>query len=72
VLNQTNFTVREAEPEDLPKIVSLINRAFEVERFFKAGDRTDIETVRQNMIDGSFLVLNDGDKMIACVWIKLA
>ena len=66
-----SYNVREAEPKDLPQIVSLINRAFDVERFFKAGDRTDAETVRQNMNDGTFLVLDDGDQMIACVWIRI-
>ena len=66
-----SYTVREAEPKDLPQIVSLINRAFDVERFFKAGDRTDAKTVQQNMDDGAFLVLDDGDEMIACIWIRI-
>jgi len=71
VVNTTNFAVREAEPKDLQQIVSLINRAFDVERFFKAGDRTDAETVRENMSEGTFLVMLDGDEMIACVWIRI-
>lgn len=71
VTNPTPDIVREASVSDLPEIVSLINRAFEVERFFKAGDRTDAETIRQNMREGKFLVLRDGHQMIACVWIKV-
>ena len=71
MVNTTNFAVREAEPKDLQQIVSLINRAFDVERFFKAGDRTDAETVRENMSEGTFLVMLDGDEMIACVWIRI-
>jgi N-acetylglutamate synthase-like GNAT family acetyltransferase len=71
VVNPTQDAVREATASDLPEIVSLINRAFEVERFFKAGDRTDAETVRQNMRDGKFLVLREGELMIACVWMKI-
>ena len=71
MVNTTNFAVREAAPKDLQQIVSLINRAFDVERFFKAGDRTDPETVRENMSEGTFLVMLDGDEMIACVWIRI-
>ncbi len=71
VVNPTQDAVREATASDLPEIVSLINRAFEVERFFKAGDRTDAETVKQNMRDGKFLVLREGELMIACVWMKI-
>jgi N-acetylglutamate synthase-like GNAT family acetyltransferase len=71
VTNRTEEAVREATASDLPEIVSLINRAFEVERFFKAGDRTDAETVRQNMTDGKFLVLREGHEMVACVWLKI-
>ena len=71
VVNPTQDAVREATASDLPEIVSLINRAFEVERFFKAGDRTNAETVWQNMRDGKFLVLREGELMIACVWMKI-
>lgn len=71
MVNSANYNLREAAPRDLPQIVSLINRAFEVERFFKAGDRTDAASVQQNMDEGTFLVLEDGDAMIACVWLKI-
>lgn len=71
MLNPTNYKLRKASPSDLPEIVSLINRAFEVERFFKAGDRTDPETVRRNMSDGTYLLLENGNEMLACVWIKI-
>ena len=64
--NPTQEAVREATASDLPEIVSLVNRAFEVERFFKAGDRTDPETVEQNMRDGKFLILREGNEMVAC------
>ncbi len=71
VTNPTQDIVREATVSDLPEIVSLINRAFEVERFFKTGDRTDAETVRQNMEDGKFLVLREDNVVIACVWLRI-
>jgi ribosomal protein S18 acetylase RimI-like enzyme len=64
-------TVREASHSDIPQIVSLINRAFAVERFFKSGDRTDPEQVQQMMQDGKFLLLMDGDEMVACMFVKV-
>ena len=48
----TEYGLREASTADLDAIVGLINRAFAVERFFKNGDRTDAEMVRQNLKEG--------------------
>ncbi len=67
----TNFPIREARPEDLPQIVSLINRAFAVERFFKNGDRTNPEQVQQMMHDGKFLLLTEDDQTVACVFVQV-
>jgi len=64
--------VREASHSDVPQIVSLINRAFAVERFFKSGDRTNPEQVEQMMQDGKFLLLMEGDAMVACMFVKVA
>ena len=63
--------VREASADDLESIVTLINRAFAVERFFKNGDRTNPEQVGQMMRDGKFLLLIDGATLVACVWVKI-
>jgi ribosomal protein S18 acetylase RimI-like enzyme len=52
-------------------IVSLINHAFAVERFFKNADRTDPETVHQNMNEGKFLLLHQNNKLVACVFVKI-
>lgn len=71
VVNSTQDIVREATASELPEIVSLINRAFQVESFFKSGDRMDAETARHNMNEGKFLVLREGDAMIACLWMKI-
>lgn len=67
----TRSAVREATPSDVSDIVSLINRAFAVERFFKSADRTDPETVRQNMNEGKFLLLHQNDELVACVFVKI-
>lgn len=71
-MNSAQEVVREASSADVPEIVSLINRAFAVESFFKRGDRTDPETVRENMNDGKFLLLYEGDALIGCVYVKIS
>src|SRR5262245_65986135 len=52
--------LRTATPADAPAVARLINLAFRVEDFFKAGDRTSPEGVTALMNKGEFLVL-DGD-----------
>ena len=65
------YALRTATVGDVDAIASLINRAFAVERFFKSGDRTDPEQVRQMMRDGRFLLLHDGVELVACVFVKV-
>ena len=69
--NSTNIVLRHAVESDVPEIVSLINRAFAVEHFFKSGDRIDETRVRSNMQNGSFLLLCEQQKLVACAWVKL-
>jgi ribosomal protein S18 acetylase RimI-like enzyme len=70
-VNETKEAIRPATPSDVPQIVALINRAFAVERFFKSGDRTDSEQVRQMMEQGTFLLLENKGDLVACVFIKV-
>ncbi|HZP25108.1 MAG TPA: GNAT family N-acetyltransferase [Terriglobales bacterium] len=65
------YVVREASPVDVDAIVSLINNAFAVERFFKNADRINAEQLRQMMQEGKFLLLTEGDYIAACVWVKI-
>ena len=67
----SQYILREASPGDIDAIVSVINRAFAVESFFKAGDRTNPEQVRLMMEDGKFLLLMDGTAIAACVWLEI-
>src|ERR1700691_4009935 len=71
VPNHTREEVHEATTSDVSNIVSLINHAFAVERFFKNADRTDPETVHQNMNEGKFLLLHQNNKLVACVFVKI-
>jgi len=68
---ESKVVVRQAVPADAPQIVLLINQAFQVERFFKNADRTNLEQVRQMMNEGKFLLLVDQDQITACIFVKL-
>ncbi len=70
-MNESALAFREATVADLPQIVSLINRAFRVERFFKSADRTNSEQVREMMNAGRFLLLTDGNELAACIFVKI-
>jgi len=68
---KSQYATRKASGDDIGVIVALINRAFAVEKFFKSGDRTDSEQVRQMMEDGRFLLLTDKTALVACVWVRI-
>jgi N-acetylglutamate synthase-like GNAT family acetyltransferase len=63
--------VRAATASDIPEIVSLINRAFIVERFFKNADRTNAEAVEEYMRDGKFMLLRKDEDLLACAYVKV-
>ena len=69
--NPPNYSSREATEADIDSIVMLVNRAFEIEKFFKTGDRTDREQIAELLRQGPFLLLTDGDRLIAGVHVKL-
>ncbi|HEX5069465.1 MAG TPA: GNAT family N-acetyltransferase [Vicinamibacterales bacterium] len=60
-----------AGAEDIPELVRLINAAYEVEKFFVSGDRTDAATVRHLLTRGVFLVTREGDDISGCVYVEL-
>ncbi len=64
--------VRVAAEEEAPAIARLISLAFQVEAFFKVGDRTNPAEVRDLMKTGEFLVLEDPPGIPAgCVHLKI-
>ena len=62
--------LRKAVQEDVPNIVTLINRAFSVEKFFKSGERIEAAGLTEMMHNGEFLLLESADALIACVFVK--
>jgi N-acetylglutamate synthase-like GNAT family acetyltransferase len=66
---------RVADDADVSELVRLINRAYVVEEFFVAGDRTSVSQVRERMTRSSscFLVADDpmiDGRLAACVWVE--
>jgi ribosomal protein S18 acetylase RimI-like enzyme len=67
---------RTAVDVDVPELVRLINRAYEVEHFFAAGERTTTAQVRERMAraSSSFLVTDTAlasGTLAACVWVEV-
>jgi GNAT superfamily N-acetyltransferase len=56
---------------DIPDLVRVINAAYEVEKFFVSGDRTDEDTLRRLMSKGAFLVTRDDGGLTGCVYVEL-
>ena len=61
--------VRPAALSEAPALVSLINAAFRVERFFVESDRISLEQVRAFFESGCFLVAED-EGLAACVYVE--
>jgi N-acetylglutamate synthase-like GNAT family acetyltransferase len=59
--------IRLAKESDLPALMALVNRAFQVERFFLTEDRLDTERTRNYFDKGRFLVAEEGGDLAGCV-----
>jgi N-acetylglutamate synthase-like GNAT family acetyltransferase len=62
---------RFAEESDLPALETLINSAFEVEKFFKLEPRVDAEHTRKYFRTGRFLLAEDEAGLTGCVYVEL-
>jgi len=64
--------VNRATTEDVPDVVRVVNAAYEVEKFFVSGDRTDEDTIRRMMSAGVFLTTRDeSGRLAGCVYVEL-
>jgi ribosomal protein S18 acetylase RimI-like enzyme len=61
--------IRVASTQDVPAIVALVNIAFQVEAFFKIGDRTNPGEILGMMRGGEFLLLEDAEGLAGCVYV---
>jgi N-acetylglutamate synthase-like GNAT family acetyltransferase len=62
---------RRAILADVPALTALINVAYEVEKFFKVGDRTDEAEITDLLDKSAFLVREEEGKMVACVHVVI-
>jgi N-acetylglutamate synthase-like GNAT family acetyltransferase len=63
--------IRSAQEQDAEALVQLINQAFLVERFFLDSDRIDLEQVRKFLKLGFFLIAEENDQPVACIYIEV-
>jgi N-acetylglutamate synthase-like GNAT family acetyltransferase len=62
---------RFAEDSDLDPLLTLINSAFAVERFFIRGDRLTRQRIREHMRTGRFLLAEEDAELLGCVYVEL-
>jgi len=63
--------VRVAATQDVDAITTVINAAFrKAESFFIECDRIDAETLRGLLAKGKFLLAEDGETLIGCVYLE--
>lgn len=70
-----SYVIDVATIDDAPAITALVNEAFQVEAFFKAGDRTDLQEVRRHFDTGEFLIMRSlgqatSSSPVACVYLE--
>ncbi|HTV15080.1 MAG TPA: GNAT family N-acetyltransferase, partial [Acidobacteriaceae bacterium] len=63
--------IRFAEESDFDKVMSLVNRAFQVESYFIRGDRLTRERLREYFDKGRFLVADENSALAGCVYVQL-
>jgi predicted N-acetyltransferase YhbS len=66
----SNPPLRVAQPADADAITRLINAAFQVESFFKRGDRLDLAEVQTRLATGRFILAEQDGVMIGCVYVE--
>ena len=62
--------LRIATSADARAVTALINAAFQVERFFVDGDRTNEDEVRAYLAKGTFLLAEQDGAPIGCVYVE--
>jgi ribosomal protein S18 acetylase RimI-like enzyme len=70
-LSRNGVTIREATAADADAIARIINAAFEIERDFRAGNRTSPAEVRKLMQRETFLVADDKGQPVGAVEVRV-
>lgn len=64
------ISVRRATPADAPALADLVNRAYEAERGFVDGDRTNAGEIAELTVRGAFLVLEHAEGVAAAIFVE--
>lgn len=63
--------ILEANESHAEILVGMINRAFDIEKFFIDGDRTDLAEVLEKLAQGTFLLASVDNAIAGCVYLEL-
>ncbi len=63
---------RLATEADIPALVPFVNAAYQVEKFFKIGERTDVCELEELFRSGRFLLLEEGTALLGCVYVEVS
>src|SRR5690242_7322725 len=66
-----DYRTRFGDPVDTDALVPLINVAFEPEQIAIEGDRINSESLQSYFKTGKFLVLEDSDGLVGCVYVEV-
>jgi ribosomal protein S18 acetylase RimI-like enzyme len=66
-----DVSIRNANTDDVPALVRLINTAFAVEQFVFDGDRLNVEETQAFMNTGRFLIAEDVNGFAGCVYVEI-
>ena len=67
----SSIQVRIAELEDAERITNVINSAFRLaEQFFIDDARIDVESVRNSLMTGNFLLAERESVLVGCVYVE--
>lgn len=65
------ISIRTAKESDAGAIAGLVNTAFLVEQFFIERDRTNPATVRSLLKKGKFLLAEEAQNLVGCIYMEL-
>ncbi len=66
----SSIQIRLATRDDIPMIVAIVNRAFQVESFFLMHDRTNIENVTEMFEKGEYLLAVRDGQTVGVVYFE--
>jgi GNAT superfamily N-acetyltransferase len=63
--------IRRAVESDIAEIAAVVNAAFQVEREFRAGDRTSLAEITRLMQSNMFLVATEDESVVGAVLVRI-